>query len=109
MGGVLGTRTALSGGPECAGTGILDRYPAAQCDRVAAYRAHAGPHGDRYFDALASHARVQHFVSARDGSCWDLHATRGGAGTGGTRNRLPVARARRIYAARMEMEGRERR
>src|SRR6266436_1356332 len=109
MGGVLGARTALSRGPECAGTGVFDRYPAAERDGVAAHRAHAGPYGDRYFDALASHARVQHLVFAGDGPCGDFDAARGGAGAGETRNRLPDAGTGRICAAGVEMEGRERR
>src|SRR5258708_28316875 len=108
MGGILGARTAISRGPECAGAGVFDCYPAAERDRFAAHWAHAGPHGDRYFDALAERARIQHFVAAGDGSCGDFHATRGGAGAGGARNRLPDAGPGRICAARVEMEGRER-
>src|ERR1700740_1444874 len=109
MGGFLGERTTLSRGPERAGAGVLDCDPTSERDRVTAHRAHAGPYGDRYFDALAPHARLQHFVSAGDGPCGDFDAARGGAGVGGARNRLPRAGPGRIYPARMEMEGRERR
>src|SRR6266404_3958168 len=109
MGRVLGERTALPGGPERARAGVLDCYPAAERDRVAAHRAHAGPYGVRDFDALAPHARLQHSVSAGDGPCGDFDAARGSAGAGGARNRLPEAGPGRIYPARVEMEGRERR
>src|SRR6266403_5517039 len=56
---------------------------------------------------MAPDARVQHAVPARDGPCRNFDAAGGGAATGGARNRLPEAGARRIRTARMEVEGRE--
>ena len=53
------------------------------------------------------HARIQHLVFAGDGPCGDFDATRGGAGVGAARDRLPEAGAGRVCAARVEMEGGE--
>src|SRR2546429_3256962 len=55
------------------------------CYRLAAYRAHAEPHGNRRPDALASHAGIQHSVPAGNGSRGNFDAARGGPAVGGTR------------------------
>ena len=106
---VLGGGKSVPRRRERAAARIFHRHSAAERDRLAAHRPHARPHRDRYPDALAAHAGLQHAVPAGNRPRGNFHAARRGAPACRKGHQLPRPGPRSIRAQSLGVERRIRR